>query len=65
MPPTAATADTPTIGELLDLPTQVFQGDFVLELSDALQNHGLTIEQCRSWRPLTPAKRPRQCKARG
>jgi hypothetical protein len=29
-------------------------------LPDALQTQGLTIEQCRSWRPLAQAKMPRQ-----
>src|SRR5437763_501945 len=31
MPPTTATPDTPTIGELLDLPAQVFPGAFVAD----------------------------------
>jgi hypothetical protein len=37
-------------------------GDYFREvvLPDALQTHGMTIEQCRSWRPTAPVKKPRQ-----
>src|SRR4051812_3430360 len=44
MPPTATTADTPTIGELLDLPAQVFQGDFVLKLSEGVTRPDETLK---------------------
>jgi hypothetical protein len=45
MPPTATTADTPTIGELLDLPAQVFQGDFVLKLAEGVTRPDETLSQ--------------------
>jgi len=34
-------------------------------LPDALQTQGLTINQCRSWRPPAPVRKPRQRKPRG
>src|SRR5690242_19213432 len=43
MPPPITTADTPTIGELLDLPPQVFQGDFVLKLSEGVTRPDETL----------------------
>lgn len=45
MPPTATATDTPTIGELLDLPAQVFRGDFVLNLSDGVTRPQETLER--------------------
>lgn len=41
----ASTTDTPTIGELLDLPAQVFQGDFVLKLSEGITRPDETLRQ--------------------
>jgi hypothetical protein len=42
-------------------------GDYFRDvvLPDALQSQGLTIEQCRAWRPQAPAKKPRQRRPRG
>jgi hypothetical protein len=45
MPPTATTADTPAIGELLDLPAQVFPGDFVLKLAEGVTRRDDTLRQ--------------------
>jgi hypothetical protein len=45
MPPTTTTADTPAIGELLDLPAQVFPGDFVLKLSEGITRPDDTLKQ--------------------
>lgn len=39
---------------------EYFQG---VVLPDALQTQGLTIEQCRAWRPAVVAKKPRRRKA--
>jgi hypothetical protein len=41
-------------------------GDYFRDvvLPDALQSQELTLEQCRAWRPTTPARRPRQRKLR-
>jgi Domain of unknown function (DUF7008) len=42
-------------------------GDYFRDvvLPDALQTQGLTIEQCRAWRPPVPVKKTRQPKPRG
>jgi hypothetical protein len=42
-------------------------GDYFRDvvLPDALQSQGLTLEQCRAWRPPAAARRPRQRKVRG
>ncbi len=45
MTPAVASTDTPTIGELLDLPAQVFQGDFVLKLSEGITRPDETLKQ--------------------
>src|SRR5262249_40432776 len=56
MPPAAPTADAPTMGELLDLPPQVFQGDFVLKLAEGVTRPDQTL---RHYLPTPqPADRP-------